>query len=112
MSLAIAHFAMGMIWAYAGSVEWSDTDRYHIAWAVLGGGFALIPDINKLYAHPLLDALHNSVIANVFMFHHLLDTVDPTDDIGFAAYLLLLAVMQIVGLSMITYIRNHHEQKN
>lgn len=43
---------------------------------VISGLWAMLPDFNKLSTHEAAQAAHDSLAANVFWFHHLLDSLE------------------------------------
>jgi hypothetical protein len=82
VSLALAHFALGgLLTALVLSVLWPSF-RFSRTAVLLGGGVAMVPDLEKLtpvYRRELA-WLHDSAWADLFWFHRALDRADPADD--------------------------------
>lgn len=97
MSLAITHFATGAALALLIS-HWASIEDHDALVMVLGGIWAMVPDLEKIHADGVLSALHDSVLANVFAFHRALDVGDPGDSItmGIKAVAVLLVAVAIV----------------
>lgn len=99
MSLAIAHFAIGISAGLAILIFFPKFAKKHLGnlvkndiFFVLGSGFfAMIPDLNKVFADPILDAIHNGILANIFWGHKFLDTY--ADTTGSAVFMILIAVV-------------------
>ncbi len=94
--------------------------RFKRTLILLGGIWALIPDIYKLApiyelapaAAERMHAIHGSAIANLFWFHRTLDVHDPTD-----AYLVTvvaagswIGVTAIVEMTSILWARLQHRR--
>lgn len=87
MSLAITHFAVGGTCTALVALYLLPPTEYARTLVLLGGGWGMVPDIHwvaPLYA-PELEALHGSVVTNLFWFHQTLDTIDPTGSYTVAA---------------------------
>ncbi|RDI69615.1 hypothetical protein [Halopelagius longus] len=98
MSLAITHFVVGATATMLVVIFFLPRVRFPRTLMVLGGLWAMIPDLNKVVPSELgfVDAVHDSAWANVFWAHHFLDTVDPSDTTK--AAVLALAVFFLVSL--------------
>lgn len=98
MSIGITHFAVGGMLSYLVWRTVSRERRLDALVIVLGGLWAMLPDVNKVAQQPTADALHRSVLANVFWGHQLLDTADPDDEltVGVIALVFLLHIV-VVG---------------
>lgn len=97
MSMAVAHFAVGMM-ATAILLTIVAPRLLHSPLILfLGGLWGLLPDSQHVLpvGVDLVHAVHVSPWANIFWFHHYLDQADPTDSGTFAAALgvCLLAVV-------------------
>lgn len=101
MSLAIGHFAIGV-----GStlILLVVTGLYKrptaTGLAILGGLWAMLPDIHWVLPHADLASaaymIHGHAVADVFFFHTTMDAIDATDSRVFAGKCVLL--MCIVGV--------------
>lgn len=70
--------------------------------ALLGGAWALVPDLHLVFAS--LEPLHFSPLADLFFFHRLLDTVvDPVDSWAFAGFAFCLALLSCGALTAAQY---------
>lgn len=90
MSLALTHFLVGAtIAVWAVTFESDNYDNDETWWMYVGGLFAMLPDVSKFL--PILEPLHDNLIASSFFFlHGLLDVVDPTDSIYVAGSMVAL----------------------
>lgn len=81
MSLAITHFVVGASATMLVVTFFLPRIRFPRTLMVLGGLWAMLPDLNKVVPSEFgfVDAVHDSAWANVFWAHHFLDTVDPAD---------------------------------
>lgn len=85
MSQAIAHFAFGagitaLMIAYL--LPHVEMPRSLI---LFGGGGAVLPDVNKLFNSPTLDAIHAHQVVDIFWLHYTFDVyLDPNDSWAFA----------------------------
>ena len=100
MSIAIGHFAFGVICTALLFAVVVPQLLYSPTLLLLGGVWAMIPDSHwvLLIGATTMSALHNSIWANIFWFHGILDRVDPTDSYIFAAVLVGLMLV-VVTLS-------------
>lgn len=93
MSIAVTHFAVGQACTTALLAALGAGDRRRFALTVAGGAWALVPDALAPYA-PLWVAtgLRETVLANLFWFHGVLDAVDGgrSPGVAVAAVALLL----------------------
>lgn len=96
MSLAITHFAIGGSVGLLLAIIVNASRRE--LWLVAGGGWALLPDLEKVLETSWMIAFHDSPAADLFMFHYQLDQFDPTNsiEIGVIA-LLLLGAMSVLS---------------
>ena len=99
MSLGITHFAVGAAGTALILAVVAPTIRYRGTIITLGGIWALIPDIGKLYPHPLFLEFHDSRLADLFWFHLTMDTLDPGDSVVVATvavglYLIVMVVTE------------------
>ena len=102
MSLALAHFALGaLLTALLFAVLWPSF-RFSRTAVLLGGGVAMVPDLEKLSPvyRTELAWLHDSAWADLFWFHGALDRADPADDplVAVGLFVALLAVTLLVEL--------------
>ncbi|SFG70569.1 hypothetical protein SAMN04488063_2725 [Halopelagius inordinatus] len=81
MSLAITHFVVGASATVLVVTFFLPRIRFPRTLMVLGGLWAMIPDLNKGVPAQFgfVDAIHDSSWANVFWAHRFLDVTDPTD---------------------------------
>ena len=102
MSVALAHFLFGATIAlWAMTYEPDEHDNDGLWWAYVGGIWAMIPDLSHFL--PILDPLHNNVVASsLFALHGLLDVADPKDSIYVAAIMVAL-----FGISVL--LTRHHD---
>lgn len=81
MSLALGHFAIGAIGMTLLSALAPFRVRFKQTLVLLGGIWALLPDIYQLaptYTE-WMQVIHDSAAGNFFWFHRTLDVLDPTD---------------------------------
>lgn len=74
--LGVAHFALG---ATGGTLltEAGDVDSHQrLPLIVSSGIFAMLPDGNKMVNTRAADALHDTVLSNVFWFHGAVDAAE------------------------------------
>jgi len=100
MSLGITHFSAGASFTsvFILLVGWNVIYPFSIA--ILGGVWAMIPDMAKL--HPIFKWLHDPFWTNIFWGHWLLDKLDPdTARVGavFVGFL-LITVMMFWGIGL------------
>lgn len=78
MSLAITHFALGMALTTIFVQTVASDTRFRMSLGVLGGLWALIPDLHYLLSGrpAILFGLKHTIIGNAFWFHATLDTFD------------------------------------
>ena len=97
MSLGVAHFALGAACTLAVVALVAPRTRYRTTVAVAGGLWGMAPDAHWLLPglrESTKPAIHDSVLANVFWFHGLLDTHDGAHSPTVAAaFLGLLGVV-------------------
>lgn len=89
--MAIVHFVFGMtvgLWLETMVLD-DVVDRLLLVYCV--GILAMVPDLNKVL--PGLGGLHDSMLANVFLLHRVLDRIDPNDTI--LAGIVMLALFGI-----------------
>lgn len=97
MSFALGHFAIGAALTVLLVYVLHPETRYSRTLMLVGGGWAMLPDINKL--SPVytveLTAFHDSWVANLFWGHRFLDAVDAGDsaELSAAAFAVLLVVV-------------------
>lgn len=100
MSLAITHFALGaavaLIAAHAFGI-----DQYDSLVILVGAGWAMIPDLEKFIEHDLLIALHDSLVANIFVLHRSLDVADPADEPIVALGALVVFALVVVTTTIV-----------
>lgn len=102
MSMAIAHFAVGVSCAtvFLLLTGWYRS-QYHTFPLFVGGVLGFTPDIHLIapsLIEPYLSWFHSSIFANLFLFHNMIDQYDVHNTESFAAVCLsvmsvLLAVM-------------------
>lgn len=92
MSLAIAHFAFGAAVTTLGVAVVAPGSRFRQTLALLGGGWAMVPDAQQVapVARESFEQLHDSAWANLFWFHRSFDRLDPDESMYFAAVMLAL----------------------
>ena len=120
MSLALAHFAVGATGTTLLLAPLPVRVRCERTLILLGGIWALLPDIYKLapihelapVAAERMHAIHGSAVANLFWFHRALDVRDPTD-----AYLVTVVaagswvgVTALVEMTSILWARLQHRR--
>lgn len=108
MSLAITHFVFGMgTTILVIAFYHRNFDEYNITVPVLGGIWAMVPDVVHIgYALGLSNVYESSVgmlmsnlaISNIFWFHGLFDMLDTTDSqiLGVMALAYLLGCLALV----------------
>lgn len=79
MSLAITHFAFGAGMTVIVVTLLLPPVRYPRTLMVLGGVWAMVPDLNKFVPVRLADVVHDGAWANLFWAHGFLDATDPAD---------------------------------
>lgn len=94
MSLAIAHFAVGVgIGSLITIVSGLDKTWYSSMIPYLFGVWAMIPDLHHVIPfNPFAEMvyyIHNSMVANLFVLHRTMDLYDVNDTKMFAAVCLL-----------------------
>ena len=107
MAMAIAHFAVGamatalLLMVVAPRLLLSPTV------VALGGTWAMAPDVHHVLpvGSEAVRAIHMSPWADVFWFHHLLDRVDPTDSVTFAAGTVLLLLVVLSASELVARFR-------
>ncbi|MFC7251171.1 hypothetical protein ACFQJ5_15160 [Halomicroarcula sp. GCM10025324] len=95
MVLAIGHFALGATLTTVLVVLLGSRVPFPRTVVLLGGGFALLPDLQQIdpLAGPTLAAFHNSAVADLFWFHRTLDVLDPGDSALVAGALVAVFVL-------------------
>lgn len=109
MPLAIAHFGIGYAIALIGLFVLTDKHLSTIqTGAVIGGVFAMIPDIWRFTPIPKT-AIHNTPFADIFFGHRFLDTVAESlvgselmGVVGVAAMVGVLFTVQLVSAGFFT----------
>jgi hypothetical protein len=95
MSLAITHFALGML---VGLLIYQIGGKPSpLLYAYVFGVLALGPDLAKIIPHAAV-LEENALIATLFVGHHVLDVVDTTDSILLGAILLGLCGVAVVAV--------------
>jgi hypothetical protein len=102
MSQGITHFSVGAT-ATAFLVTLLPSCPYPRTLVLLGGVWALVPDVAKLLPHPLLQRFHRSVWADLFWFHRTLDRFDEEDSARVGA----LSLSVLVVLTALLERRSH-----
>jgi hypothetical protein len=94
VSLAVTHFVVGAILTTLLVTLLVPSVTYPRVWVLVGGGWGMVPDVEKVYSHPAASALHDSQFADVFWFHRTLDVFDASDSalVGAVAIAALIAV--------------------
>lgn len=104
--MAVTHFAVGAAVTVLLATYLLPGIRYPRAVSILGGLWAMVPDAH--WVSPVvaaeLNAVHRSPVVDVFWFHHLLDTLDPTDSKA-------VAVAALVGLLVATALAERREYR-
>jgi hypothetical protein len=81
MSMGIGHFAVGastsLFVLQMLPIKTRQKIPGHWFIVIVSGLWAMLPDISKLSHH--FDAFHDSIWANVFFFHQVMDKLDKTD---------------------------------
>ncbi|AFO56611.1 MULTISPECIES: hypothetical protein [Natrinema] len=96
MSIAIGHFAFGAAMTTLVVTYLVPTDRYPRTVILLGGGWAMLPDVHWIspIAAERLSAFHRtSVLTDIFWLHRTWDRIDPTDSKSIAAVLLAFLIV-------------------
>ena len=95
MVLAIGHFALGATLTTVLIVLLGSRVRFPRTVVLLGGGLALIPDLQQLepLSGPTAAAFHDSGLADLFWFHRTLDVLDPGDSALVAGALVAVFVV-------------------
>ena len=86
MSKALVHFSIGfgsilLIMTFIGE----SNDPHIVLFAVFSGLYGLIPDLHHMlpvYDRTYHEVVHDSVLANLFWGHRLLDVADPANSNG------------------------------
>jgi len=101
MAPAIVHFTAGFVTVLM--ILWLlPITRYRLTGAFLGGVWALLPDMRKIVDGDLaanLEALHDSGVADLFFFHHMLDQPFVRENFIVFVFLSLAAL----GVSFLLY---------
>lgn len=88
MSMAIAHFAFGAGMTALVIAFLLPRVEFPRLLILFGGGWAMVPDVNKLSDSATLDAIHSHQIVDIFWLHWTFDTyIDPNDSWVIAAVL-------------------------
>lgn len=104
--MAITHFAVGAALTVIVVTYLLPAAPYPRAVGILGGIWAMIPDGHWVspVAAAGLKAIHRSPVVDVFWFHHLLDTLDPTDSKA-------VALASLAGLLVATVLVERREYR-
>jgi hypothetical protein len=100
MSLAITHFLLGAIISlgiFRYIFKNQENIILHIYIAFIGGFWAMIPDMHKLY-----DAFGHSFkgyMCNIFFFHCVLDDLDFLDGVTIPLILIMILLLFILVVS-------------
>lgn len=93
MSQALAHFSIGfgsfLVLTTLLNIE---TKPHTLSYAVGSGIFALVPDLHHIlpnYSELYFNIFHESIIANLFWGHQIMDSLDPSN----SNYVLFLCLM-------------------
>lgn len=96
--MALAHFAFGSALTVVVVTYLLPNVSYPRALALLGGGWAMVPDAH--WVSPLFEselyALHQSALADAFWFHRTFDALDTTDSKAVAAGMVALLLVATV----------------
>lgn len=103
MSQGITHFAVGAAITILVVTLVVPDVRYPRTWTIVGGGWALVPDGSKLYASEGTLAFHDSIWADVFWGHRLLDGLDPGDSTLWAS----AAIAAFLAATMLAEYRSY-----
>lgn len=103
MSQGITHFAVGATVTILAAALVVPDVRYPRTWSIVGGGWAMVPDASKLYASGGTLSFHDSIWANAFWGHRLLDRLDPGDSTAWAS----VAVAALLGATMLAEFRSY-----
>ena len=98
MSYAITHFAVGAASTAIIVAVVAPQLRYRGTVIVLGGIWALVPDVGKLYAHPAIVEFHSSRWADLFWLHRTMDVYDR----GHSVWLATVSVLVLVIVMAVT----------
>lgn len=106
MSMAIAHFALGATLTALLVTFVVPRTPYSRVIVVLGGVWAMVPDLHWVLPayRAELRALSDSIVANVFWFHPLVDAYDAGDSKALAAAL----IGALVVATAVAEHRNYH----
>ena len=97
MSMAIAHFAFGAGMTALVIAFLLPRVEFPRMLILFGGGWAMLPDVNKLYDSATLDAIHSHQIVDIFWLHWTFDThIDPNDSWTIAAILFAFFIASMV----------------
>lgn len=98
MSLAISHFAFGAAVTTLGVAVVAPGSDARQTLAVLGGGWAMVPDAQQLapVARDQFERLHDSAWANAFWFHRTFDRLDPDESMFVGAVMVGLLLFASV----------------
>lgn len=112
MSLAIAHFSVGAAMTTLLITVFFPEIPYPRTVIVFGGGWALIPDIQKIspVGQDRLYTFHESHWADVFWFHRTVDVIDSGDTELFAAG--ALAVFIVITMISERYMRRSRHDRD
>ena len=99
MAQAITHFALGATLTTLVETFAPADVRYPRVLALVGGGWAMLPDAAKLVDHDAVYAFHYTRWADLFWGHRTLDRVDGDDStllgaVAVAALVLVTAVVE------------------
>lgn len=100
MSMAIGHFAAGasatfVVFHLLPPCVRRKVGQYGFV-AILAGLWAMVPDLAQFTAR--LQSLHDSIWANLFFFHELMDRLDVHDSIWVSGALVGLMIVLMVTL--------------
>ena len=100
MSMAIGHFAAGASTSLFVLQLLPPRIRRKVRQygfvAILAGLWAMIPDLSKFTTR--LQSLHDSIWANLFFFHELMDRLDVSDGIWVSAAFVGLMIVLMITL--------------
>ena len=100
MSMAIGHFSAGASATFVLFHLLPPRARRKVGQygfiAILAGLWAMVPDLSKFTAR--LQSLHDSIWANLFFFHQLMDMVDAHDSIWVSSALVGLMIVLMFTL--------------
>ena len=109
MSMGLGHFSIGAICSlliFRAIVYYSErfTLKHYLRWDIIiagiGGLWAMIPDIPKLYG--AMDKTFGLLFCDLFFLHCTLDTIDPNDTIFNSVILfgLFLLIINLLNLTL------------